>query len=77
MTHKVNPTYRKPDHCDELKVRILVRDGMRRLHRGQRNKVLIQRPDIRVQSIPVIRNIHPCNLGGDHIRNDRLSSLRA
>ena len=37
MTHKVKPSYRKPDHCDELEVRILVRDGMCRLHRGQSN----------------------------------------
>jgi hypothetical protein len=70
MKHKVKPSYRKPDLCEELRVRLLVWDGMCRLHRGQSNKLLTQRPDIRVQSIPVIRHNQPCNSGGDHIRND-------
>jgi hypothetical protein len=69
MTPKVKPSYRKPDRGEELRVRPPVWDDMCRLHRGQSNKLLIQRPDIRVQSIPVIRQYQTCNSGGDHIRH--------
>ena len=67
---RCTPEYRNPDHCDELEVRVLVRDGMCRLHRGRSTNIPIQSSDIRMQSFPVIGTIHPSNLGGDHIRND-------